>query len=269
VLGSYGILSPPGSTALGIPWDPSNNGNTNYGNNAQRWPTQREMRALGAQVIVISDQGTPGYAYKWGYDTAITGTVGNYTPIAGPVALLPAGPSTTSAYGGLLNNGYVADDGYTDYTGFSACQNQDGLDVRTRPFNAWSYIGEDRSGSDFFGTVPGSGHLNPAQVTTAANCGFGMVNVDFRLAPQYTPVVTGSACLFPGFLADIIPSVASSQNYSSDIGNPDLWREAAIWSWDTNDYGSFGPAFLAPNGRWRSSAPTATLPFACAVGAGN
>ncbi len=102
---------------------------------------------------------------------------------------------------------WVTNDGYTDTTGFGLCKNTPSgntpaIDVRNRAFNLWSYIGEDRSGSNSQNTVPqpsetgGAGLMGTGEVYHATNCGFGLVNVDFLGAPSWpahneTPISVG------------------------------------------------------------------------------
>jgi hypothetical protein len=322
------------------------------------WPTSRQMRAMGKNIIILSDQARSKYAFPWG----------NGSPPGG---------------GGL--GSWVVYDGYTDYApssstqyetagqGFPQCYNlpapglssgayiSPSIDVRTRSYYQWSYIGEDRSGSNSFNTAPGAGLLGSAAVAAAANCGFGIINVDFLAALDSAPVnsvketfagetILGQTIppiqIFPGLTVPsitippvtvTIPAIAilgvtivpettitlepgftipgySIPAYSTpsftiptetipsytfpafnyqepNNGQPqppppsttdagpwgatvwpgkDARREGAIWSWDLGDLGAKGPAYVkAANGRWGSQPQTTSLPYACAVGAGN
>jgi len=199
-------------------WNPKSSG----------WPTLRQMRTMGVRIIIFSDSGTPDYAFAWSDQTSID-------------------PRDTSSY--------VLYDGYSDVAGFNPLQCENAvdpsnteipaIDVRSRAFDQWAYIGEDRSLSNFLGSCsPGCGLLNPNAVALATGCGFSMINVDFLLA--------GFATTSLGAFSD-----------------PDTRREAAIWSWDQGDLGNNGTAFMKPNGRWSSMPPSTSLPFACAVGASN
>ena len=198
----------------------------------QGWPSLRQMRAMGKNLIIFSDEGT-NLSYPW---------------------------ATTAAKTGVL------DDGYTDYSGFNNCQNQGGVDVRQRGLNEWSYIAEDRSGSNFIDVIknkgkPGTGLLDEASVKTATNCGFGIIGVDFLLAGEH------AASLSSQSLASHVSVLGidfSAFDYT--FSNPDTRREATIWSWDENEWGEQGPAYLKTNGRWGSESDANSLAFACAVG---
>jgi hypothetical protein len=186
----------------------------------QGWPTTRQMRSMNKNLIIFSDHGT-ATSFPWG--------------------------------GGNTPGNNVVDDGYTDATGFNStlCWNQSRLDVRQRAFNQWGYIGEDRSGSNYSSLTAPKNLLDAGGVTTAANCGFGLIAVDFLLA---------------GDKAAKVPFT-----YDYTFSDDDKRREAAIWSWDQNDFGDQGPAYLKTNllqsdagfGRWSSQAAGDSLPFAC------
>ena len=156
------------------------------------WPTLRQMRQMGKNMIIISSQDNSTYAFPWG-----TGT-----------------PPYPDGLGGTTPGDWVIYDGYTDYApttttpfetagmGFNQCYNlpastsvvaepnqnagnsgegitEHSIDIRTRPYYQWSYIGEDRSGSGALDSSPGKGLLGTADVATATACGFGIINVDF------------------------------------------------------------------------------------------
>jgi Divergent InlB B-repeat domain len=213
--GDY-ILPPPHSP-YGNLWDPTTQG----------WPTLRQMRSMDRRLIILSDTGTPLYAYPWSW---------------------------------------VQNDGYSDEKNgdFQACKNVDGNYVPARAFNLWSYIGEDRSGSNSFAAVPGAGKLDETNVTTAVNCGYSIVNVDFLLALNHAAHNETSFCL--PFSSDCLNTFDyRSGSQSAD----DHRREAAIWSWDENDFGANGPAYSKPNGRWGSLSADTPFRFACAVGQGS
>ena len=222
--------APPGTRSAGS-WDPA----------LQGWPTMRQMRAMGKRLIIFSDNGTPHYSFPWSY---------------------------------VVNDGYSDATSVNIWTGattnkLDACENQDGLDVRTRAFNQWSYIGEDRTGSNAIddGTYNvfqgGKGLLNEDQVATSADCGFGLINVDFLLAGKYAPTLAN------GFDMDLgAGGHYSIASFNYTFGE-DRRREAAIWSWDEGEFGLLGPAFMKASGRWGSAAAGDALKFACAVNPGN
>lgn len=194
------------------------------------WPSLREMRAMGKRIIILSSQGTPRYSFPWSW---------------------------------VVNDGYTdAHDGLVNLR-YTECENIDGLDVRTRAFNEWSYIGEDRSGSNGLGAVTwaqgGAGLLDSGAVATATNCGFGIVNVDFLLAGKYAGSLSlGVDISFPG------TDGFHLKPFDYTFSEPDTRREASIWSWDEGDFGQDGPAYMKYNGRWSSLAEETQLPFACA-----
>ena len=241
-------------------WNPDNQG----------WPSLRQMRAMNKRLIIMGDNATE-FVYPWTW---------------------------------------VMNDGYTDAPKFSECYNQPGtlggVDIRTRNFNMWSYIGEDRSGSNAITATyspsadGGVGLLNVGDVKTATNCGYGLINVDFLLASQSAPHMSGGCAQVPssislGDLGDIsLPSklvtlandlcvpdfdyrtgIDQYVNQAGLTGQPDsdsprdVRREAAIWSWEEGEFGDNGPAALSPNGRWQSFQEDVAWPFACAVGQGD
>jgi hypothetical protein len=232
-----GILSPVGSIPGG--WDPKTQG----------WPTLREMRSMNKSIIILSDEGS-NVTYPWSY---------------------------------------VMQDGYTDAKGFSQCKNQDGIDMRVTPpppvptnsqplpraWNNWSYIGEDRSASNFMQAPDpvkgGAGLLDAAAVKTATNCGFGLINVDFLLAGEAAPKLDNDACVGIDVTIKNTKLQYCFSKFNAQFTEVDKRREAAIWSWAEGDYGTRGPAYMNANGRW--SSVTASYPpglhYACAVGQGD
>lgn len=244
------LLRPTGTAT---PWNPATMG----------WPTMRQMREMGTRAIVFSSLGPSLYTFAWSSN----------------------GPNLP---------GWVINDGYTDSTGFGGCLNtptsataNDAIDVRSRAYNTWSYIGEDRSGSNYFNigseipsAVGGAGLLDAASVTHAANCGFGLINIDFLLALDRAahfdqtfsfhleiPDHFDESYTFHAF--DYRCTTGWDPTNCSNSGQPDLRREAAIWSWDENDFGDQGPAILKGSGRWGSAVANSVLPFACAMSPGD
>lgn len=126
------------------------------------------------------------------------------------------------------------------YSQFPYCETGDGhASFGIGEFSPYiSQVGEDRSGSV---ATKGWGVMDTSQVSTAAKCGFSNVELDF---------VDNLEAAFISF---------------AELG-PDLRREAAVWSWAPNDYGTLGPAVLrSVDGRW-TSAPTGTnYSYACAI----
>ena len=250
-------------------WDPT----------AEGWKTPREMRTSGERVVVLSDQ----------QSFQVDGTNGQ--PI-----LSYNHPFT------YYWNDWVLNDGYSDSTGFAQCQNTPigyptittpAIDVSTRGFNQWAYIGEDRSGSNAF-SVPqgpaygGAGLLSDSAVQHATECGFGLLAVDFLLAGQYpaqSSITIPDISLgftFPSWIPVIGgESFRWDDNFSLKPFNytfgADHRRESSIWSFDTNDMGTGGPAYLKPMsvpspstpGRWGSQPAYTSANFACAVNPGS
>lgn len=103
-------------------------------------------------------------------------------------------------------------------------------------------VGEGRSGADSIKLS--GGYMNAPEVREYARCSPSIINVDFLLHQELS----------------ILP--ASGQK--PDQG-PDYRREASIWSFEENDYGSRGAAYMKESGRW-SSDPTSTVhPYACVL----
>jgi hypothetical protein len=184
-----------------------------------RFPSLRELRASGKQIVILGDIGGGGSnaVFCW--------------------------------------NQYVMDDGYSDARGFGACQNQKDQDIRVRASSLWSYIGEDRSGSNAFNAVsgpPGAGLLDDGAVQHASRCGFGMINVDFldSLPQAYKD---GPLPLVPFFPVDFTGPT------------PDTRRDSFIWSWFPGDFGAAGPAALSlADFHWHGFAESTNLPYVCA-----
>lgn len=174
------------------------------GTTLDHWPSMRELRGSDKRVIVFSDAGTHA---TWSWDT------------------------------------YVINDGYTDTSGYRypTCQNQDGLPVASRKPNQWSYVGEDRSGSNFFGSGP-KGTLGEGAVADATKCGYSMINVDFLLA--------GPAAGKMGIDFNFCANISDKCNvhlalWDYTFPDPDSRRESFIWSWGINEFGTDGPAAMA------------------------
>ncbi len=102
----------------------------------------------------------------------------------------------------------------------------------------FSQVGEDRSGS---AATLGWGVVDPSQVVTAAACGFSNVELDFA--------------------NNLIDAFVNFKEFG-----PDLRREAAVWSWAPNDYGTLGPAVMRVlDGRWTSAPSGTNYGYACAI----
>jgi hypothetical protein len=124
----------------------------NHGVVYPSWPSLRDMRASGKQILIMGLNESQ-WIWDWNY--------------------------------------VVMNDGYSDAKGFSQCQNTDGNVVPNRPAYQFSYIGEDRSGSNALNAIEanadifssnsggGSGLLDGGAVQRAMECAFGIVNIDF------------------------------------------------------------------------------------------
>ena len=101
--------------------------------------------------------------------------------------------------------------------------------------------GEDRSGS--VSASPPVEYLNAPETRKAARCGVSVINVDYLLHQEL--------------------SILPVSGPKPDQG-PDLRREAAIWSFDENDYGDRGAAYMKDNARWSSDPLSYNHHYACA-----
>jgi hypothetical protein len=169
-----------------------------------RWPTMREMRSAGRQIIIFSQN---DYGADWSFNK------GAYFWEADP------------------NDGTFGD----------CTSNPTSSSVRGRNTDQWALISEGRTESDdpLFGNFRGL--LNESDVTTAAECSFSNIEVDFflRLDKAYG-------------------------NFARGSDRPDRRKEASIWSWQQDDYGQRGPALLdVPSRRWRSLLAANIYPFLC------
>lgn len=159
------------------------------------WPTLRQARMQGKQILIIGEDETP-FVWKW--------------------------------------ENVVIDDGYTDdievlsitdvVPTFGLCLNQSNASVPARPNWKFSYIAEDRSGSnaltDFFDHITstsstgGLGLLNGPAVAKAVQCGYGLVGIDFwdRGSEAYHSSILGK-----------------SFDYTNDDTNDDR-RRSSLWT---------------------------------------
>ena len=188
-----------------------------------RWPTMREMRDSGLQVIIFSKN---DYGAGWTFNFN-----DNFLE------------ATRAGFHSSL---------------YSGCSSLSTSDIFTRSSDKWALISEGRTMSDssdqrlrfVFGDEP-PGLLDEPQVTNSANCGFSNIEVDFFLR------------LDLGYRDE-------ASHYGRSAGDPDLRREALIWSWQQDDFGRRGPALLdVPTGRWRSLGPANNYPFLCMKPADN
>ncbi|WP_347986289.1 dockerin type I domain-containing protein [Methylomonas sp. AM2-LC] len=211
------------------------------GSTLDHWPSLRELRGAGKQVIVFSDTGT-NTTWDW--------------------------------------SKYVIDDGYTDTSGYRypTCQNQGGFPIAARNPNQWSYVGEDRSGSNFFASGP-KGALGEGAIADATKCGYSMINLDFLLAGSRASQASIQYDICAGI--DVTSDCYKTYtiwNYS--FPDPDVRRVSFIWSWGINEFGNDGPAAMAlkytfignplatfkayEQGHWLSDAASNQHAFACA-----
>jgi Divergent InlB B-repeat domain len=229
IIGESKILAPTCALTVGAgcsefypdTWDPRVKG----------WPTPRQMRALGKQVIFFGDINTP-INFNW--------------------------------------NEWVEADAYTDDGNFTAekCENTAGQDVRQRSFDQWSYIGEDRSVSNFFSSSPGKGTIGPGAAKMITGCGLSIMSVDFLYAGPYAPNLT--ITIPPGFPVGGGQTVGINYTFP----NPDTRFVNTVWNWthaadgSTGDTAENGPVYVDPAGDWTSAPSSTALPFACAMDGG-
>lgn len=102
--------------------------------NGNKWPTLRELRADGKRIAIIGSNSTP-WIHSWGQ--------------------------------------YALNDAQPNGTGLNLCENNDGVDVRTRKNYQFAYISEDRSLSGDLGDL--DAYLFPLLDA----CGFSIMDVDF------------------------------------------------------------------------------------------
>ena len=226
ILGSE-VLTPSCQAVVALGFCPSDAGN--WDPMANGWPTLRQMQAMNKRVIFFSDIPTP-ISYNW--------------------------------------NDWVLADAYTDDPAdFNStdCKTTAGQDVRQRSYYQWGYIGEDRSLSNTFGSIPGRGLMGPEAVNIAASCGFSIVAVDFLYAGKYAPNKSITVPpIIPGIGGDTI-----GDNYT--FPDPDTRYANSVWNWfhkddgSTGDTGDGGPAYINSNGVWQSGPASLQLTFACAM----
>ncbi len=106
--------------------------------------------------------------------------------------------------------------------------------------NMWVQGGEGRTGADFAQKKAFTGTMEEADVTASVHCGTSVDMLDFWLGLDHA---------FQGF---------------ARTGAPDKRREAAIWSYEPNDFGKGGPAAISSTGRWSSVPPATMQPYVCA-----
>ncbi len=112
----------------------------------------------------------------------------------------------------------------------------------------FAYASEDRSSSVVVDLQSNYGYLNAAEVSRATQCGYGIIAIDQFL---------NLAATYPLFsFQSITPAPTTS--------GPDTRREASVWSFGQNDYGTKGPALIMPTSHWTSDVNTATHYYACA-----
>lgn len=130
------------------------------------------------------------------------------------------------------------------------CRDDNGNGLWQGGETKFAYASEDRTASvTLLDPSANYGYLNAEQVAQAANCGYGIIALDFLL--------------YQGLSQLPLPNTVP---FDPD-GGPDHRREASIWSYDEGDTGTNGPAIMKPNGRWSSDVTTAKHPFACTKGA--
>lgn len=172
------------------------------------WPTLRELRGRGKQIIVIGNNSTQ-WIHSW--------------------------------------SRYVLNDAYPKTTGLDKCYNDDGLDVRSRKYNQFAYISEDRSGSATLGKYR-TGELDAYLFPLLDSCGFSFIDVDFLyslsravVAPQKddtddrpqasvwsmapgvspateSPMVMAGLKMQPGQKSDIHPFACAGPGIGADQG---------------------------------------------------
>lgn len=188
-------------------------------------------------------------------------------------------------------NTYVLNDGYTDATGWSTCQNTDGSSVIYRPSGQFAYTAEDRSGSnaltamqlefqqigntittwwnDFTGLFTGqsgggssyngggAGLLNPGDIPTALDCTYGIIGLDFWAAGP------------SAYYGVPIPGVSAIPGISFDFRfpNPDQRQAQALWTFPAQRAPILAsPAPVSSDGitGWHPDDPSNGYQFLCA-----
>jgi hypothetical protein len=202
-----------------------------------RWPTLRQFREMTpAKQIVIIGANESDYVWSW--------------------------------------TKFVMDDGYSDAPGFKgSCLNQDGQAVNvilTGPYSGaykslprtaekFSYIGEDRSLSNLFTKAPGAGLLHAADITTAVDCGFNLINVDFLNGLDNAPKLSvGVPGIYDYAFVDY-----------TDGGNPDRRPQSFVWSYSALAPPIPGPVYFINQRQtldqhWNVGNANSAYPYACA-----
>jgi hypothetical protein len=203
-----------------------------------RFPTLRQMRAMGKQVIVLSDYGS---------DLAFQASDGN----------------------GLLQI-QDAPDQWTQ----SLCTGGSGSIIASHTPQTFAESGEDRTLSNPYQNKM----MDSPRVRTALHCGFNEIGLDFvgTLAEAPDPALLAQAAspLF-GVLVGVTAAL-TSQNFQcndfsqgSSCSTTDYRREAGIWSWAPgNGAGGQAVQMTTANGdsfrSWTSAATSGTAPYLCA-----
>ena len=134
---------------------------------------------------------------------------------------------------------------------FSTCRDNNNLSVGTHAVNLWTYTSEDRTGSVI--VVARSsfiGFLDEPEVTTATTCGYSLIAIDFLNSRSLT----------------VSDPYAGADGWPSEVTtDADLRFQNSVWSFDVNDFGAFGNAYMKSNGRWSTLSAGDNLKYACST----
>lgn len=219
---------------------PSDLANWQTNNNSSGWPSLQWLQQNGKQVIIFNSKSNPEVDTFETSRPNCTDSSGNTIPNC-PFVHLGVNYITQSQPDGTLTSGFQT---CTTTSPIYASNVPVGLSFpAAQAHGYWIETGEDRSLSAYFAD-PSTILTDPPEVTQAAACSVSLIQLDFLMS-------LGSA---PG---------------SAQRSGPDVRREAAIWSYEQNDYGTDGPAVmkvspsLGTPGRWTSTSPGTALPIAC------
>lgn len=137
---------------------------------------------------------------------------------------------------------------------FTTCQDANYKQVSLHATNQWPYTSEDRS-SSVIALARGSflGYLDEPQVHQAAVCGYSLIAFDFLNSRSRT---------FPD-------PFASVDGWPTPVTvDTDHRFEDSIWSFEGDNYGTKGYAFMQVDGRWGTTDATAQLRYACTTASG-
>ena len=195
-----------------------------------RWPSRREMLAMGKQVIV----GARGDTIDLGADS-FRGTVHpNYIDGRQDIRFVKNFEVTRT-------NGVVTSCGGRKV-------DDDGAGLQPLGINDHTFwvVGEDRTVAGLF---VNTGYVEPSDVVDMVACNLPLISLDLL---SFARCATVPKCTEGGDLLQRAPA-EERQPY-------------AVWSWRSGDRGDAGDAALlhGSDGRWTSAAPAGSRRYACA-----